>query len=377
MEVKSRNSGVELLRIVSMIMIVTLHYLYNGKILNTNTFSTTWTVSWFIEALCIVAVNCYVLISGYFLVKAEFKIKKIIILWLQVEFYSISIFLILISAGMIPFNLKSTMIAFTPISSGAASYWFVSSYIGLYLLSPFLNLLINSISKKKLEYFIFTILIMFCVWPTLYPFSNILDTNNGYGIIWFVCLYFVAGYVRVYIAENSFPQKNSLMIYLAMSLIIFLSKIVITYITSITGFGETMTNTLYKYNSIVTFISSFSLFVFFLNINIKNTLLNKIILIISPFTFGVYLIHEHFALRQLLWSEIIVPLRYVSLWYFPLISICIILAIFISCVFIDFLWKISFGKIGKSKSVTTISDKIENYLRGTIDMISAKANYPR
>mgnify|MGYP005768465625 CR=1 FL=1 len=65
-------------------MILFLHYLDKGGLLDIkNTSNTYHIIYYFIETLCIVAVNCYILISGYFLIKSKFKWKKVLQLWLE------------------------------------------------------------------------------------------------------------------------------------------------------------------------------------------------------------------------------------------------------------------------------------------------------
>lgn len=50
-----RNTNIELLRVISMIMIITLHYLNQGGILETLTFSdSNYAVVWLIESFCYV-----------------------------------------------------------------------------------------------------------------------------------------------------------------------------------------------------------------------------------------------------------------------------------------------------------------------------------
>ena len=69
MDVQKHNLvGIELLRIIAMMMVVGLHYLNFGGILWSEAVMNR-RIAWGIEAFLFVAVNCYVLISGYFLVK--------------------------------------------------------------------------------------------------------------------------------------------------------------------------------------------------------------------------------------------------------------------------------------------------------------------
>ena len=68
-EKKPRQLNYEILRILAMLMIVSLHYFSKGGLLSSpisNPISATGYTVWLLEAFCLVAVNVYVLISGYF-----------------------------------------------------------------------------------------------------------------------------------------------------------------------------------------------------------------------------------------------------------------------------------------------------------------------
>ena len=75
MVTKTRESNIELLRIISMIMVVVLHFFYHGEILRWTTVeSSGYLTYWSVEALAFVAVNVFVLISGYFLCLSRFRL---------------------------------------------------------------------------------------------------------------------------------------------------------------------------------------------------------------------------------------------------------------------------------------------------------------
>ena len=88
----SRNYGIDLLRIVSMLMVVILHVLGQGGVLKTSApLSVGYEIAWFLEIMCYCAVNCYALISGYVGVGSKFKYSNIVNIWLQVIWYSVGI----------------------------------------------------------------------------------------------------------------------------------------------------------------------------------------------------------------------------------------------------------------------------------------------
>ena len=62
---KKKNIGIEIVRILSMYMVMILHILGHGGILKSeNIYSFSFISIWFIEIISIVAVNLFGLISG-------------------------------------------------------------------------------------------------------------------------------------------------------------------------------------------------------------------------------------------------------------------------------------------------------------------------
>ena len=147
---KERNSNIELLRIVSIILIVISHYVVHGiGIENLNAMPLSITKV-FLQALVLgnLGTILFVLISGYYLINSkEIKLKKIIKLILQVVFYSSVIYIVLVLLHKEPFTFKNLIIAFFPITF--KTYWFATAYIILYIFHPFINRFLNSLKQKE------------------------------------------------------------------------------------------------------------------------------------------------------------------------------------------------------------------------------------
>ena len=351
---KKRNVNIEIFRIVSMLMIVMLHNLkYGGALTESEAYSFTYILSWILEAFCIFAVNGYVLVSGYFLVKTEFKIKKVITIWAQVLFFSILISLALWGAGFVKFSVKDAAFTFLPVLT--SKYWFATTYIGLYFLFPFLNIAMNAMSKKQMKYLIFTLVAIFSVWKTVIPFAKTLDPTGGYSIIWFICLYFIAGYIRLHYQANHSPYKY-LLIYLCTTCLIILSKFVIVFVSPKIGLTADLSSYFYDYNSIAVLASSVSLFLFVSKMKERNNAYSNIILKVSGATFGVYLIHEHFLLRPILWNNLSSK-NFASAFYF-IKTIGLVFAVYVVCTIIELVRQTAFSRLENGKLVQKISDKI-------------------
>lgn len=295
---EKRLTNIELLRIISMLMILSLHLLvFSGLLTTYNNFSIRSLFVWTLESICFVAVNCYVLISGYFLVDSNFNYKKICKLWITVFFYSTSIYIILLFTKKIDLTMKSAISSIFPISLG--NYWFATTYIVLYILSPFLNLLIHSLNKKQYQHLLILIVSIFSIWATFIPQGNTINYGGSYSISWFICLYFIAGYLKIFYKNNSIKNYIYLLGYVFLSCINVLLYFGLTKLNS----SFIRPDFLYNYYSITITLASICLFLFFKNIKIKNAFFNKLIYFFAPTTFGIYLIHENSNIRQLLWSK--------------------------------------------------------------------------
>lgn len=66
-------------------------------------------------------------------------------------------------------------------------------------------------------------------------------------------------------------------------------------------------------------------------LKVKKALISKVSLTFGSAAFGVYVIHNHPYLRDLLWDKWIMPYRFLGNWWFLLYSVGIIIAIFFVC----------------------------------------------
>lgn len=363
-QVKRRDANIELLRIIAMIMILVLHYLGKSNSLITYEYwdtldvpKTNIAIAWLFEAFSYGATNLYVLICGYFLVSTPFRIEKGIILWLQVFFYSAGIALIFLLTGNYP-DTHMGLFWFgkfcLPIVSN--HYWFASIYLFLFFLSPFIATVAKRISKKNLATLIIVLLLLFSrLWHDLLPFSEPIE-DRGMGIGWFVTIFFVAAYLRLYY-KKKINKYIYLVIYLTASILVFISIYVISCIAIKTGKLGVFSTIAYNYNSILVAVASIALFLFFREIKIKDGIISKFICKIAGLTFGVYLIHEHTFLRG--W--------WVSLWHADehfgnrtmvpnmIISVAIV---FVACSAIEYVRQVLFNLIYGIKPIKILFNKI-------------------
>ena len=72
---RKRNANIELIRIISMLMIISVHAMYKGDILlSLDNPTATVVSSWILECIGVNGLNLFMLITGYLMVKSDFKI---------------------------------------------------------------------------------------------------------------------------------------------------------------------------------------------------------------------------------------------------------------------------------------------------------------
>ena len=264
---KIRSSNIELLRIVSIIFILIHHYSLHNQLNNLDIFNINKYVGIIAFGLGKIGVNIFILIMGYFSIERNLSVKKILKLWLQVFFYSFGIaviFKLLLNTNI---SIKEWINFIFPISYN--KYWFITIYIFLYLLTPWLNHYFNKINKeeyKKILIMLFGVLIVFYsifYKSTAYSMNELMPYSN---LLVFMFLYLLGGYIKKYDITKLKAMKQGK---LALSLIIIFIIFYLFLITCeiIDYKYNKLGGVLYWYTrqtSIFVFISNSLLFILFL-----------------------------------------------------------------------------------------------------------------
>ena len=356
--VKKREKNFELLSIISIIMIVILLFNGHGQIMsNVKIGSIEYFITYFLEYGCIIAVNIYVMITGYYMIKSKIKINKLIKLELEIIFYSVIIYLTLILLNRGNFNISTMIKSCFPILT--KQYWFMSAYMGLYILIPFINKLVRNINKKEYMILLIILTTLLSVIKTAYNKNDVFEANGGYGLFWFIYLYLLAGYIRLHFNKKI---KNSILFVTYISMIVL--QMLIRYIytkTNIIIISSYVKISL-QYNSFFILVETVSVFLLFKDMRIKSNIANKVIEKIAPLTLGVYLIHEQPIFRNVLWNEMLKPFYYLNTGVnITIILILDVAIIFITCCVIEELRIILFKLFGRIKIIKYLNRKIEKH----------------
>lgn len=302
---KKRMVSIDLLRIMSMMMVVMLHYLGKGNLLPQVTGSMTVNgyVAWGMESLAIVAVNVYMLISGYFLVESGFKPGRLAELICQVLFYTILVPVVLVALGIIStdrFGIYYLLQTVLPVQM--QQYWFMTAYVIMYLLSPVLAVAAKTLKREQLRNTVIALLLFFAVSKSVLPFQLEVDAK-GYDALWFITVFLVAAYMRLYGIEFFTKKENGrrgALCYLLGCVGIYGVMLAVRFVYFKTGSLDHFIQNTYHYNHILNLFAAVSLFYAFYYVKIKEDgFVGKLIVKVAPYTLGVYLLHEQMDMRTL------------------------------------------------------------------------------
>lgn len=321
---KVRNSNLELLRIVSMILIIMHHYVVHGQF----EWEMTTVNKIMLDVLSLggkLGVNCFVLITGYFMVQSKMNIKKLIKIMLEIVFYSTSIYIIFTCFNIIPFTFSGIINSIFAITQNA--YWFGTTYAILYLLIPFINQSISSFNEKQHRYLCFTLVAIFSIIPTIttrnFEFSH---------VIWFVTLYYIAGYIRKYPNKYTETMANNVKYSGMIILFMIITTIGFNLLTAVNPDAKYYITYFGIVNSLPLLILSITLFIVFKNMKLKQS---KVLNLIASSIFGVYLIHDNVYMRDFLWGKLLKNNTYATSPYLMIHFVFSVIAVFVVCTIID------------------------------------------
>ena len=322
---KTRDSNIELLRIISMILIILHHMVYHTSVymqLGKNHFSSLVLLTG-----GKIAVIIYILIMGYYSKKSKFNISRPINIILKVVVYSILF--------MIIFNRNN----FLDINE-YKQYWFINVWLILFMIEPIIKICEKEIPKRIQKIIFIWLTISFLV-----PIRKISDIEA------FIYFYLCGRHILPKFVKTFDKQ------------ILNIFAVIILYLVLIAFNLE-----LRPYITIIPLMTAMTIFSLFANLKIKNNIINNI----AKHTIGVYLIHDNKYVRK---EIIIKKLNMINIFntqYFLISTISISIMIFIICVIIDYvvskIIEHSVFKIKKlNEVILKINDKVNKYINNNGD----------
>lgn len=288
---KQRFSGIELLRIIALLMVIVIHY--SDLLFSLETPPKNYYFFLLFRTISSPAVDLFILISGYFMITNDNRdLGKPISLLLQVIYRNYIVFALLLLLGLADFSFKGLLFYSIPMS------YYPVLFVVLYLISPYLNLLLRHLlatyNHKTLKVFLLICFILFSVYPTITDFMgevfnyewfglnsvSAYGDQKGFTIINFMLLYIVGGAIRL--TNFEIPSSKSIkLIVLCIALIYIWTQVCDLF--TIKGMRSS-----WVYCNPLVILYSLLLFLYFKNLKIQSNFINNT----AQLVYMCFLIHS-------------------------------------------------------------------------------------
>lgn len=366
-----RQSGIELLKIIAIILIVISHVVQTLTSPNLEIFYQEYVIdiskaTTDIQKIVLVIFrhfgtwgnSLFFICSAWFLLKSSaYKKKK----WFHmlVEIWLVSIIIMIMSYGLLAGNISPKMVIKSIFPTLFANNWYMTCYLLFYPIHPILNDIIKHMSQRQLFRSMSALAI-------LYIFLDFIKSNWFFpsSLILWVTIYFVIAYMQKYLMSYADNVKLNIIV-MFLNMIGFVGIILLTEMIGlhISFLNDKMMHWANGCNPFLIFMS-ISMFNIARNIQFKNRLINWI----SSLSLLIYIIHENLILRTYfrpaMWNYVYNNFGYehVVMWVFVLMIIVFL-----------------FGTIGAAayriilnRPVKAASDKLYSVLRKTYLAIEKK-----
>lgn len=285
---KNRYYGLDIARCIAMCGIVCLHIIGNGGVLASSSPGTiNYWMAWFLEVCAYSSVDLFALMSGYLgFGHKRFNSYRVFELLITVIIYCILITIgALIIFPKLFGSIKSIIYSLAPVLKGR--YWYISCYIPLSILAPFINKGLEVLTIKQHRLLCIIILLIFSAVPSIFN-VDFFAITGGYSFVWLALCYIMGAYIKR--EKRKLCNKTTCIIIYIVCALFLLSGSILEY----SIFNNT---TPYMISYISPFVLMMAISILCLceqitlqrcNERIKNSLV-----LLSGVAFDVYIIHCH------------------------------------------------------------------------------------
>ena len=284
-----RNYGIDLLRITAMLFVIILHITGVGGIcIGSELLSAHFLTAQFLRIATTCSVNCYALISGYVGWNRSPKLSSLLNLWAKVVCFCVSITVIARLPAPELVGWADLKKALTPATSGV--YWYFSAYAVLFFFTPILNHGIRHISRREAILALGGIAAaVFCIPVT--SLGSVFALGGGYSAVWLMILYLAGGLMGRFEVTTRLSKGQWAGLYLLAVLANYVPRMVLLVLRPELWTPDNQ-NLMVQYLSPTIILAAVALLGLFSQLQLSEAGI-RIVAKLSPYSFGVYLLHTH------------------------------------------------------------------------------------
>lgn len=313
---KARASGIELCRVLAMLVIVAGHFIWQSG-LGPFHADSAWVQ--FFGSGARWGVNLFLVIGCWFMVDSGFKAERLARLYLTVLFYTVPLTVL----GVVFGNPAAKDVARGFLPFLGRPLWFVSAYLSLALVAPWLKPAFK-LERKSLGLLVALLTLVIpgiCTLP---------DPQMCYvvDVLFFFYVFLLVGFLKPWLASAGKFRHAAL----AAGIALYAMLVVLKQkgFPSVQGWAG---QCLADFKTLPNLASALLVFCFFLHLDLGSIgWINRV----ASAAFAVYAIHQTPAFYDFLWKGIFQTEKWMASGFYPLHAAGVVAAVYLSGVVLEF-----------------------------------------
>lgn len=197
----SRSVGLDVIRCLAILFVIGAHFFLNTDFNQTEFNSPSMFVQGMLQTLTLVNVPLFLMLTGYLNLNKPISRKyyrngvRVIISYILISVTTVIVRRFAFhetDISWIQWILKIT--DFSAIPYG----WYIEMWIGLFLLTPFLNILWRNIETRRHKYILLLTLYLLCALPDFFNRYGVSLVPGYWEVIYPVAFFYLGAYIREY-----------------------------------------------------------------------------------------------------------------------------------------------------------------------------------
>lgn len=320
----NRSAGLDVVRCTAILFVIAGHFF-----LNTHAQGIVYNSFWIfpqgmLRTLFMTNVPLFLILTGYLNINKTVNRKYYkAMLSVILSYLFISAVTILFRIRFMDEHMSVTQWVLKITDFSAINYaWYIEMWIGLFLLTPFLNTLWKNIATKRHKHVLIISLYLLCALPDMFNRYGVHLVPGYWEAIYPLVFYFIGAYIREYQLQ---PGRSFLM------LLILACCMINPLFNFLLVKNHSMIQVIGDGNGVVGIPLATMIFLLLYRCNVRGVLFRKIFESVSRVSLDMYLASYMFDLaayayfrpyininpeQSIIWIFIVVPIVFVESWIF-------------------------------------------------------------
>ncbi|MCD8398139.1 MAG: acyltransferase family protein [Lachnospiraceae bacterium] len=300
---KKRYFGMDVVRILALCLLYWLHFFLRNGFYSKPVDNPVMIVAVSGRIIFMCCVPLFLMITGYLKCGKEwsrdyyFSLLPILISWVMISFICIGYKILVAGTEKTLYGWAVEFFNF----SGANYGWYIEMYIGLLLMSPFINLAWKAAESRKMHRLMVAVMVFLTILPKtvnvlMLDGGNTLNLIPNYWVnLYFITYYIIGCYIRTYQPKVSRAACFTGIVCVALTF---------AFINYMTGHGAKIgEGYTISYNHAGTAVIAVLLFLSVYQIDCNNKMICRLATLISGVTLEMYLISCVFDQKIFSWQK--------------------------------------------------------------------------